>query len=272
MSEREFMAGIVLGFMSPKHRAAHERREREYEQRLIKGASVPWDEDKTKFDKMLVLDGTTFQPRPLFDDLPLNVLNWHKDQRKVRLNTEKTFGYYNSLLPAGRRLDLWQGQKRGKVCFTTDVAIPTLVKWSIPDNHGVWMSLTPAEVLSARQGIKLAKGKCVVGGLGMGYFLEKILRKPSVTEVIVVEISKELLDWYGWALCVELAARYHKPIKVIHGDAFQELGQHGEGTRYLYDIWDSFPCYLTPAQEKIFEQPGYWAWGNIKEKETSRWR
>ena len=271
MSERDFMAGIIFGFLTPQQQAAREKQAREYEQRLIKGPCVPWAEDKTKFDKMLVLDGTTFKPRLLFDDAPLNILNWHKDQHKVRLSPNKQLGYYNSLLPAGRRLDLWQGQKRGKVCFTTDVVIPTLVKWPIPNDHVVWMSYTPAEVLAMRQGVKLAKGRCVVGGLGLGYFLEQILQKPSVKEVVVIEISAELLDWYGRELVSWLEYGYKKPIQLICGDAKAELGKHGEETRYLYDIWDGFPCYLTPAEEKTFEQKGYWAWGNIKERETSRW-
>lgn len=267
----DFMADVIFGFSSPARQAAILKQEREYEQRLIKGEAgwpiTPWDEDKTKFSKVLVLDGKTFNPHRLFDVAPCSLLKPGLDPKKHRFSPAKKFAYRNSILPAGRRLELWQGQQRGKVSFTTDVVIPTLVKGDLWDKcnrheHAVWMSITPSEILSARRGISLARGKCVVGGLGLGLFLRKIANKKTVTEIVVVEIEEDLLDWFGRDLCQQLAKETGKSITVICGDAMQELGKHGKDTRYLYDIWDGFPAYPSYKEEQAFATVDhFWGWG-----------
>ena len=51
-------------------------------------------------------------------------------------------------------------------------------------NH-VWMRLTPLE-----------KGKVGVVGLGLGYVVEEMAKKPEVEEITVYEISKEIIELY----------------------------------------------------------------------------
>ena len=60
----------------------------------------------------------------------------------------------------------------------------------------VWMSLTPMEVESHYIPIQLANGRVGVGGLGAGYYVQRILDKDEVDEVVVYEIDQAVIDFY----------------------------------------------------------------------------
>lgn len=62
-------------------------------------------------------------------------------------------------------------------------------------NH-VWMRLTSLEIQGAYFAIKMAKGKVGVVGLGLGYVVEEMAKKPEVEEITVYEISKEIIELY----------------------------------------------------------------------------
>lgn len=84
--------------------------------------------------------------------------------------------------------------------------------------HGpqhIWMRLTPLEIQASYFAIKMAKGKVGVVGLGLGYVVEEMAKKPEVEEVVVYEISKDVIDLYY--------SNFPKnnKIKVIYGDAFE---------------------------------------------------
>ncbi len=42
----------------------------------------------------------------------------------------------------------------------------------------------------------MAKGKVGVVGLGLGYVVEEMAKKPEVEEITVYEISKEIIELY----------------------------------------------------------------------------
>ena len=65
--------------------------------------------------------------------------------------------------------------------------------------HGpehIWMRLTPLEIEGAHFSIKRAHGKVGVVGLGLGYTVWEMAKKESVSQVIVYEISQEVIDLY----------------------------------------------------------------------------
>ena len=95
------------------------------------------------------------------------------------------------------------------------------------------MSLTPAEMLTQRPGVRRAQGTVLIGGLGLGWLLKKVCEKDSVDRVIVVERSQELLDWYGHDLC----RKFPKVSDVICDDVYNQIGKHGASTMHLLDIW-----------------------------------
>ena len=60
----------------------------------------------------------------------------------------------------------------------------------------IWMRLTPLEIQASYFAISMAKGKVGVVGLGLGYVIEEMAQKPEVEEIVVYEISQEVIDLY----------------------------------------------------------------------------
>ncbi len=58
------------------------------------------------------------------------------------------------------------------------------------------MEISPREIQGAYQIIKNARGKVGIIGLGIGYITQEILKKDLVSEVIVYEINKDIIDMY----------------------------------------------------------------------------
>ena len=186
------------------------------------------------------------------------------------------FAYRNRTLPGGMPLRLF-GMGRGVVVWNGDVVIPMLLDMTVDSRFGgkfpatatreerakwgaVWMSMTPAEMLTQRSGVQAAEGTVVLGGLGLGWLLRKVCDKPSVERVIVVEESQELLDWYGTDLC----KRYGKVSDVICDDVYNQIGKHGAKVKYLLDIWLHFGQARLDSRFKALKRKfkkRFWGWG-----------
>jgi len=232
-----------------------------------------WNEDRTPFKDILHLDAATYQVERLFDP-PRPAPRLTPD---YVVSPEGSFAYLNAVFPAWNPLMLY-GPRHGAVVWNGNVVVPMLVDmkrrddgiWfegDVPERErvtwgAVWMSLTPAEMISQRSGIRKAKGKVVIGGLGMGWFLRKVCEKEDVDEVIVVEKSQELLDWYGHRLC----ERQPKVTDVICNDVYGEIHRHGSA-QFLLDIW---PIYEGARQDNRLRKARkarkalgcrLWAWG-----------
>jgi len=261
--------------LTPAQVAAQKRRDEEhFEEHMVPNA-IPWDEDKFKYGRSVCILGETFTPQALFRTKAITANREVLPGRSVKYSPGKRFAYVNKHLSRGCHLQLFQGQKQsGRVCFTTDITVPVLVKPKYAESfddtkkYRVWMSYTPAEVLTCRQGIRRATGTVMVGGLGLGYMLRKIAEKKSVKRIIVVEISQELLDWYGTDMCKRYEEEYGKPIEVICGDAKDHVNQHGEDVRHVVDIWDSFPTSHWELNRNgwndvIRNTRYFWGWGLI---------
>lgn len=131
--------------------------------------------------------------------------------------------------------------------------------------HGgknVWMSVTRMEIESHMPHLAAARGDVVVMGLGMGFALYNIARKPEVTSVVLVERDPEILrlfdqitDWRGWPGI--------EKVTIIEGDALTY--QPDREVDFLYaDIWpllgDSRALADTQAiqQNVRARQVGFW--------------
>jgi hypothetical protein len=216
---------------------------------------VRWEEDRTEFRPSLLIDAATYRPEPLFP-LPPQLVS-----TRQLVSPAGRFSYANRILPAGT--PLWTADPRGRhgvVRFTGDVVIPTLYDFAARPTLNVWMSLTPMEVFTLRPGLRLARGKVVVAGLGLGWFLRKVHDLDAVEEVVLIEANRDLLDWYGEAIC----RRLPKVTQVICGDAYAYLGRLGKHAKYLYDIW---PRLGEAARDRRFQAkklklPHAWGWGD----------
>lgn len=92
----------------------------------------------------------------------------------------------------------------------------------IPELWGeerVWMRLSPMEIEGTYQFIKLAEGKVGVVGLGLGYVVQELAKKSDVSEIVVYEISKDVIALYNKNF------KENEKIKIINKDAFLEKGE-----------------------------------------------
>ena len=135
----------------------------------------------------------------------------------------KHWRYTLNILPAGRPLNIYYGSKIGTVMFDGPVSIPTLYEGNSDNKfyrETPWMSLTPMEIITLRGGIRRAKGRVVVAGLGLGYQLTEIIRKKTVKEVVLIERDQSLVDWILPTIQRNFPS---KPLQVIIGDVYKEL-------------------------------------------------
>ena len=77
------------------------------------------------------------------------------------------------------------------------------------------MKLTPKEIESSYAIIHFAYGKVGIVGLGIGYVVQEIAKRCQVKEVIVYEISEEIIKLYNQNF------EKNEKIKIIKGDAFK---------------------------------------------------
>lgn len=82
-----------------------------------------------------------------------------------------------------------------------------------------WMSLTPMEIESHYLPIEFAKGKVGVAGLGLGYYVQRILSKSDVKEVVVYELDNDVISLYKEQF------GEHKKLTIIQGDALTISGE-----------------------------------------------
>lgn len=216
-------------------------------------APQAWDEDRTRYQPLLVLKAETFCYPPLLD-VPASQ-DWSHGVTSPSGNYRFTNRTLEAWTPLGFSLS---PVREGVVLFDGDVQIPTLfdLSESIPYP---WMSLTPSEMVTQRAGIKRASGTVLVGGLGLGWFLKKVHDRPEVERVILVDSSPELLDWYGNDLCRQLP----KVSDVVCGDVYAQIGRFGPKTKYLLDIWKKYGECLAD-QQFLWHQRKFkhvWGWG-----------
>jgi hypothetical protein len=221
---------------------------------ILKGA-VPWQLD-VPYQRILCFQGHTYKPEPLFH----GVKTGPNDHTNPGIR-HGSWGYRHCTLPRGDWLYTWHAGRRGLVCFDADVTIPMIYQ-NMPSN--IWMSITPAEMLSQRRAIQFAKGNVVLVGLGMGWLLDRICAKKIVNNVVVVEKSQELMDWYGYRICREQP----KVEKVLVNNVYDVLEQF-DPTKYkfIFDIWIGYgDAYHDVEYQNFKEQPHVrtWAWGDVR--------
>ena len=83
------------------------------------------------------------------------------------------------------------------------------------EGEKLWMRISPQEIQGAFESIKRAKGKVGVLGLGLGYFVQEIVKRDQVREIVVYEMSEEIIDLY-----LENFGENPK-IRIVKGDGFK---------------------------------------------------
>lgn len=108
-------------------------------------------------------------------------------------------------------------------------------RWHLlTENDGVWMSDYPIEQIQIDEELKGFTGSVLVGGLGLGYAATALCRRQRVKRVVVVELSKDVINLVATHVA-------HPKLEVVHGDLFEYLrGAKERQERFtcgFYDIW-----------------------------------
>ena len=102
--------------------------------------------------------------------------------------------------------------------FTEDFEFPAVL-----ENGNEWMTLTPVDLDTCQEAIKLAEGKVVTFGLGLGYYAFMCAQKPEVSSVTVIEKSPDVIRLFKEHLLPQFPNG--EKIRVIECDAF-EYAEH----------------------------------------------
>jgi len=271
-----------------KNKKMAEAREVEKEiYRSIKDTPAePWTGSSTPWKPLMWLQADTWDDFNLFPELPAmkhdgtcNFDEWK--EHTVRCPGTRFF-YANKTLPVSYHLPTHLHRKaEGKVFFDGSVTMPVLFEQTGEDEdyrQKVWMGLTPMEMLTQKKGIDMAKGRVVVGGLGLGWFLKEVAAKPEVREIVVVDRVPELLEWLKPILCEKFPDVARKVKEWLPGNVYEymmwDMRMRGfgtvqwdlqGGTQYLLDIWPAFGDADYDKNFVVFEQnlgkEQLWGWG-----------
>ncbi len=143
--------------------------------------------------------------------------------------------------------------------FDTRVPYPAL-----KEQGRIWMTVTPNEIHTIRPCAEASVGKVLCYGLGMGYYVFHALRNPAVTDVTVVEQSRDVIDLFREALLPMFPRK--EALQIVQGDAFtyaRKEAPHQHFDTVFTDLWhdvsDGLPMY---RQMKALEVQGprylYW--------------
>lgn len=165
----------------------------------------------------------------LLKDLHINLV-----ERKIGLYEIKIeiISQNKELIVVSTRNWLMMGYKPLKIICDSPYVMYKLIK----KGHGLLMSSSPQEMFLQYEAYKSAKGRVLVGGLGLGLYPSMIASKLEVTEVIVVEIDKDI---------IRLCRPKNKKIKVICDDIWHYLKttDSSEQFDYIYiDVHYSTGC------------------------------
>lgn len=259
-------------FVMPFESADSAEKRAESRARSVIERAVPWPEAKAPkgYRDLGVIAETYKIENPMdlvFPDTPVEeVLH-----ASGIVSPDEGFRYCKKIFPKLEGLPVTPAPSpwmdHGRVFFTDDVVIPVL-EYAQPAAGGygwkAWMSLTPHEIWTQVSGIRAATKNVVIGGLGMGYLLQEAAKKKTVKKITVVEINREMIDWFGRDLVSAISDKYDKPIDLIMGDIWEY--DFDPQDRVLIDIWDgfwdaSFDRHLIDLRS---EKKFVWAWGSSR--------
>ncbi len=164
--------------------------------------------------------------------------------------------YYKNIKIENKKIGNWEFRReaykpyRAVICDDLSILpdfteIPPLgfftEKFEFPcvlENDNEWMTLTPVDMDTCTEAIEAAHGRVLTYGLGLGYYAYMVSQKPEVSEVVVVEHSKEVIKLFCDELIHQMPNR--DKIKIVKADAFEyaeSVMPHEHFDFVFVDIW-----------------------------------
>ena len=119
---------------------------------------------------------------------------------------------------------------------------------AVLENGREWMTLMPNETNTSGYAVDNAHGRVLTFGLGLGYFAYMAARKPEVSSVTVVELSRDVISLFEEHILPQTG--FQDKIRVIRADCFDFADgmKPGEYDFLFADIWhdpsDGVEAYL----------------------------
>ena len=117
--------------------------------------------------------------------------------------------------------------------FDERVFFPSVYEGNMP-----WVSVCPSEINSMGIDIDKASGRCLVLGLGLGYYHYMISLSERVKSITVVEINEKIIELFETYILPQF--EHKEKIKIVHADALEYMKQvERDEYDFCYaDIWE----------------------------------
>ncbi len=116
-------------------------------------------------------------------------------------------------------------------------------------NGSLIMSDSGGERSSNRHIAYEAHGNVLIAGLGIGMLLTKIVPKPEVSKVVVIELEQSVIDLVETPLRAYLG-EYSNKLEIIHGDIFTYKPIEKFNTIF-FDIWGDYSGDTYPETKTL---------------------
>jgi hypothetical protein len=124
------------------------------------------------------------------------------------------------------------------------------------EKRGVVMSSTRAELSDHIEPWQMAKGRCLINGLGLGIITAACLRKPEVEHITVVELDKDVITLVAPWLYETFDK---KRLTIVNADAHEYRPKIPVGTKFTmvwHDIWDEISEANRGSMSKLHRRYG----------------
>lgn len=117
--------------------------------------------------------------------------------------------------------------------FNGNVFFPSVYEGEMP-----WVSVCPSEINSMQIDVDKAEGRCLVLGLGLGYYPYVISFLDKVKSITIVEISEKIISLFKDYILPQF--EHKDKIKIVHADAieFMKTVERDEYDYCYADIWE----------------------------------
>lgn len=150
--------------------------------------------------------------------------------------------------------------------FSKNVFFPSVYEGDMP-----WVSVCPSEINSMSIDVDKAEGRCLILGLGLGYYPYVISRMDKVKSITVVDISEKIIGLFEKYILPQF--EHKEKIRLVHADAieFMKTVERDEYDFCYADIWegqvDGAPLYTQIKQHERrlpYTRFAYWIEDEIK--------
>ena len=136
---------------------------------------------------------------------------------------------------------------------------------ALNENNVTWMSITPNEINTMKNGINAAEGDVLVYGLGLGYYAYMVSIKEKVKSVTIIEKDQNIIDIFNKYIYPQFKNK--EKIKIIKSDALNYKFNDGDFDLLFIDLWktpeDGISFFLNfKKMEKNYHKTKFIYWLN----------